>query len=424
MRFVSTKDTSKSYSFKEAVQLNLPLDGGLFVPEAFDRQYVDEVLLNEDSSMHEMATYCLQPFVDEDLSLEALFKIVKETFTFHFPIRPFKDSSIHLLELFHGPTAAFKDIGAAFMAGCLEAWQEEGEETTILVATSGDTGGAVAHAFSDMPGFRVVILYPDGKISPIQEMQIAGLGGNVVALAVDGTFDDCQRMVKAVFANTELRKKIKLASANSINLARWIPQSVFYAYAWTYKQKFNFPSVVCVPSGNYGNISAAWLANIMGCTFDHIIAAHNANDTIPRFLKENFYSPKQTIETFANAMDISDPSNFVRLQYLMDHFPEYPQPKFDAVSVSDDDILSTIHEVWHQHHYLLDPHTATAWHVLKNHFEGGICVSTAHPGKFGDVITKALGFYPEDWKAEISGDALHKTRISKDIANLQRYLLA
>lgn len=423
MKFVSTKDSSISYSFKQAVQLNLPPEGGLFVPASFEKAYLPEVLREKDFSIQEMASYCLWPFLEEDFTQQALNEIIDQTFSFYMPVRHFEEKGIHVLELFHGPTAAFKDIGATFMAGCLAAWQGNGEETTILVATSGDTGGAVANAFYQKPGFRVVILYPDGKISPVQEMQIAGQGGNVVALAVDGTFDDCQRMVKAVFANDTISKKINLTSANSINLARWLPQTVFYGLAWSYKERFKVDPVLCVPSGNYGNISAAWLAGLLGCDFTHIIAAHNANDTIPRYLKDDVYAPKQTIETLANAMDVSDPGNFVRLQYLMNNFPEYKQPLFSAYTVSDKEILSTIHEVWHEFQYLLDPHTATSWAVIKKHFGQGMCMSTAHPGKFEHVITKALGFFPEDWKPEISGGSLQRIRIKANITNLEQFLL-
>jgi threonine synthase len=424
MRFVSTNDSSTSYSFKEAVQQNIPPSGGLFVPEAFEKTYADEVLLSDHLSLHELAFYCLWPYLEDDLTADQLTHIIQETFTFFLPVRPFQDSGIHLLELFHGPTGAFKDIGAAFMAGCLSLWNDDDRETTILVATSGDTGGAVANAFFDRPGFRVIILYPEGKVSSLQEMQIAGLGGNVVALAVDGTFDDCQRMVKAVFANKELNKRVKLVSANSINLARWLPQSVYYAMTWAYKEKVKADSILCVPSGNYGNISAAWLANLLGCTFDHIIAAHNANDTIPRFLHTGNYSPQPVIETLANAMDVSDPGNFVRLQYLMKNFSDYTQAKFNAFTVSDDDILSTIQKVWHEHQYLLDPHTASAWFVLEKHFGKGICVSTAHPGKFENVIRRALGFFPEEWMPEITGGTLNKTKIKAHTSNLEQFILA
>ena len=424
MRFTSTNDQTKTYSFKEAVLKNIPPDGGLFVPHAFEKTYEEEVLLSENLSLHEMAFYCLWPFVEEDLTPDQLAEIIRNTFTYYLPIRPFDNTGIHVLELFHGPTAAFKDIGAAFMAGCLSVWQEKDEETTILVATSGDTGGAVANAFLDKPGFRVIILYPEGKISPLQEMQIAGLGGNVIALAVDGNFDDCQRMVKAAFANTELNKKVKLASANSINLARWLPQSVYYAMTWGYKEKVKTGSVLCVPSGNYGNITAAWMANILGCNFDQIVAAHNANDTVPRFLQTGEYLPHPTIETVANAMDVSDPSNFVRLQYVMKNFSEYNQAKFNAFTATDEEILSTIHKVWHEHQYLLDPHTASAWFVLEKHFGEGICVSTAHPGKFENVIQRALGFFPEEWMPEITGGTLHKTKIKAHSTNLEQFILS
>ena len=397
MKFISTSNAQVNAGFKEAVLAGLASDGGLFVPEQIP-ELNDKFFKKLDTlSIQELAFEMLFPFVKDDLTVDQLQKIIEHTFQFDFPLASFAGSDIHVLELFHGPTWAFKDVGARFLAGCLSAWNPGDGKNVILVATSGDTGGAVANGFFNQKGIEVVILYPKGKISPLQEYQIAGLGGNIYALEVDGTFDDCQRLVKMAFNDKALRAKINITSANSINVARWLPQMIFYAIAWREIKNHRYAETLCIPSGNYGNIAAAFLAHDMGFHFKHIVAAHNANDTIPRFLVTGQYAPGETIPTYANAMDVSDPSNFVRLQYLLQHQYRSRLADFQAVSVSDHQILETIQHVWQQHHYLLDPHTATAWHVLNTIGGGGIIVVTAHPYKFEEVIINALGYYPLDW---------------------------
>jgi threonine synthase len=255
----------------------------------------------------------------------------------------------------------------------------------------------VANGFYQQPGIKVVILYPKGKVSPLQEMQIAGMGGNIIALSVDGSFDDCQHMVKSAFKDEVLRSTINITSANSINIARWIPQMIFYAIAWREIRRQSIESTLCIPSGNYGNIAAAFLMHDLGLPFKEILAAHNANDTIPRFWSSGDYAPGRTISTLANAMDVNDPSNFVRLQYLQKHQYRGRLANFRAESVSDKQILEAIRDAWDSHQYLLDPHAATAWHMLKENGGKGIIVATAHPYEFEDVIVKALGFYPAAW---------------------------
>jgi threonine synthase len=314
-------------------------------------------------------------------------------------------------------------VGARFLAGCLSTWNDKDSETTILVATSGDTGGAVANGFYNQKRIRVVILYPKGKVSPLQEQQIAGQGGNITAIAVNGSFDDCQSLVKYAFKDSDLRSILNLTSANSINVARWLPQMIFYAIAWKETRSMNKEMALAVPSGNYGNISSAFLLHMMGLHFHTIIAAHNANDTIPRFLKEGMYHPEATIPTLASAMDVSEPGNFVRLQYLLKNVLKNQAPLFLAESVNDEQILLTIREVWSRHHYLLDPHTATAWYVLSHHSTDGIVVATAHPYKFEEVIRKALGFYPEEWKKYLNPGALKSITIDAEGQALKEILL-
>jgi threonine synthase len=397
MNFISTNDSYVKTDFKNAVLRGIPQDGGLFVPETIP--HLDEGTFTslDSCSLQELAFHILSPFTGGDMNESQLRKIIEHTFQFEIPLVQIGDSDIYALELFHGPTWAFKDAGARFLAGCLSQWNTDHEETTILVATSGDTGGAVANGFYNLSGTRVVILYPKGKVSPLQEMQIAGVGGNIVALAVDGSFDDCQALVKIAFADTALRNKVRITSANSINIARWLPQVVFYALAWREARKLNLENVICIPSGNYGNIAAAYLAHDMGFHFKAILAAHNANDTIPRYIATGEYHPGKTIATLANAMDVNDPGNFVRLQYLQQHQYRGQLARFEALSVANEQILQAIREAWENHKYLLDPHTATALHMLSHLGGKGIITATAHPYKFESVILQALGYYPEEW---------------------------
>jgi threonine synthase len=423
MKYISTSNNLLKAGFKEAVLSGLAADGGLFVPEHIPK--LDDSVFNvkDDMSLHELAFQLLFPFVQEDLSDDLLRKIIEDTFQFDFPLVTLVGSGIHVLELFHGPTWAFKDVGARFLAGCLSAWNTGNQKNVILVATSGDTGGAVANGFFNQPGIDVVILYPKGKVSPLQEYQIAGLGGNITALAVDGTFDDCQRMVKSAFNDKVLRSKINITSANSINVARWLPQMIFYAIAWREMKRRGYAERICIPCGNYGNIAAAFLAHDMGMHFKQIFAAHNANDTIPRFLEKGQYTIGETIATLANAMDVSDPSNFVRLQYLFQHQYRGKLADFQAQSVTDQQILETIQYVWQEYQYLLDPHTATSWHMLNDLGGEGTIVATAHPYKFEEVIIKTLGYYPPEWNKEWEKGLIDSITIPAGYKSLEEQLL-
>ena len=423
MNYISTNNPDLKIGFKNAVYDGLAPDGGLYIPESIpviEKTFLEN-LLSKDTN--EIASQLLYPFVKEDLSSGQLTRIIQHTFQSEIPLRQIGDSGIHALELFHGPTWAFKDIGARFLAGCLSAWSDGNEQVTILVATSGDTGGAVTNGFYRLPGTKVVILYPSGKISPLQEMQIAGQGENIHAIAVKGSFDDCQRLVKMAFSDKELRTSVTLTSANSINIGRWLPQMIYYALA--YKKitgKITDP-VICVPSGNYGNITAGMLVHLMGFSFKKFIAAHNQNDTVPRFLKNGTYEPYDTIPTLANAMDVSDPGNFERLKYVWKQRAQNLKDIFSAQSVSDPEILNAIRSCWEKHHYLLDPHTATAWHVLNKERLEGIILSTAHPFKFEEVITTALGFYPEEWKKKWKEVEVKKEVIEVNYKKLREILL-
>jgi len=423
MQYISTNNQRVQVSFKDAVLMGLPLGGGLFVPETIPQLDTDFIHKIDTLSIEELAFTILHPFVIEDLSDEQLRAVIDHTFQFEIPLQQIGQTDIHVLELFHGPTWAFKDLGARFLAGCLSQWSDQSKETIILVATSGDTGGAVANAFYHQPGVKVIILYPKGKVSPLQEMQIAGLGGNITAVAVDGHFSDCQHLIKSAFNDVELRTSVNITSANSINIARWLPQMLFYAIAWREIRKHSIDSIICIPSGNYGNIAAAFLMHDLGMTFSEILAAHNANDTIPRFLENGNYEPQNTIATLANAMDVNDPSNFVRLRYLQQHQFRGRLANFQAESVTDNQILVSIQDAWNNHQYLLDPHTATAWHLLKEHGGKGIIGATAHPYKFEDVIIKALGYYPSEWAKEWKSGPVTSTSMPAEYSPLKEVLL-
>ena len=422
MKYISTNDAYAATGFKSAVIKGIPKDGGLFVPDIIPQ--LDASLLEQahSFSIQELAFHMLSPFTEVDLTDIQLKKIIAHTFQFDIPLRQIGNSQVYALELFHGPTWAFKDVGARFLAGCLSEWNTAGEENIILVATSGDTGGAVANGFYQQQGIKVVILYPAGRVSPLQEMQIAGLGGNITALAVDGSFDDCQSLVKKAFSDTALRNRINLTSANSINVARWLPQMIFYALAWIEARKKGIEQVICIPSGNYGNIAAAYLAHDMGFNFKEILAAHNANDTIPRYLTTGEYKPGKTISTLANAMDVNDPSNFVRLQYLQQHQFRGRLARFQAQCVTDEQILNAIREVWERYKYLLDPHTATAWHMLNEQGGHGIIVATAHPCKFENVIVEALGYYPPEWNKKWEKKPIDSITIPAEYSALKHLL--
>jgi threonine synthase len=325
---------------------------------------------------------------------EKLYEICAETVNFEFPLLEISDR-ISVLELFHGPTLAFKDVGARFMSRCLQRFsQETSTKTIVVVATSGDTGGAVAAGFHNVDDVEVVILYPSGKVSEVQELQLTTLGGNVTALEVGGVFDDCQVLAKTALADADIASRVQLTSANSINIARWLPQQIYYYYAlkqWPYPD----PPVISVPSGNFGNLAAGVLAHAAGMPVSKFIAACNANDVVARYLKSGAFQPKPTVATLSNAMDVGDPSNFVRILEILGKDRVAIHKKLEAVSVSDEATSKTIHEVFDQYGYTLDPHGAVGYRALADYLDRhqdrrGIFLETAHPIKF-DSVAVILG---------------------------------
>jgi threonine synthase len=338
----------------------------------------------------------IAPYVSNTIPENELRRIVKETIDFPLPLVKI-NGNISSLELFHGPTLAFKDIGARFMSRCLGYFSKErSEKVTVLVATSGDTGGAVANGFYDVPGVEVVILYPSGKVSEVQEKQMTTLGKNIHALEISGNFDDCQALVKQAFADDDLTKKLFLTSANSINVARWLPQQFYYFFAWKQWADKKNPPVISVPSGNFGNICAGLLAHKSGLPVRHFIAACNANDVVTRYLQTEKYEPRQAVATLSNAMDVGSPSNFVRILELFQHKFTDLKDKISSTSISDDDTVATIKKVYTADKYLLDPHGAVGYISLEQYLQQhpsdkGFILETAHPVKFSDSVEKITG---------------------------------
>jgi len=394
MRYYSTNHTSPKADFKEATIKGQAPDKGLYFPERIPQLPRDFISNIENYSKEEIAFTVIRPYVGTTIPEKELERIIEETINFNFPLVNI-EKNISALELFHGPTLAFKDVGARFMSRCLGYFVNHPdsyrhEKITVLVATSGDTGGAVANGFYHVDGVNVVILYPSGKVSSVQELQLTTLGKNITALEVDGSFDDCQQLVKQAFADEELNKKLFLTSANSINVARWLPQQFYYFFAYQqWKEKDN-PPVISVPSGNFGNICAGLLAQRSGLPVQHFIAACNANDVVPDYLKTGKYTSKKSVATISNAMDVGDPSNFIRILELFAHEFNPLKNVMSSSSISDEKTKATIKEVYLNTNYLLDPHGAVGYLALKKYLQQhpdlkGIFIETAHPVKFYDV---------------------------------------
>jgi threonine synthase len=395
MKFYSLNKKSPVVNFKEATILGQAPDKGLYFPEhvpVFDKSFFENI---DNMSNEEIAFNVIQPYASEDIPEDVLRKIVAETINFPIPLVEV-NSTISSLELYHGPTLAFKDVGARFMSRCLGYFsKEQTDKVTVLVATSGDTGGAVANGFYNVDGVEVVILYPSGKVSSVQEKQLTTLGQNIQALEVEGSFDDCQQMVKQAFTDDELNEKLFLTSANSINVARWLPQQFYYFFAYKqWKEKSN-PPVISVPSGNFGNICAGMLAHISGLPVSHFIAACNANDIVPEFMQTQNYVPKKAIATLSNAMDVGNPSNFVRILELFNNKFLSLKEKLSSVSITDEETKATIKSVLKTHNYLLDPHGAVGYLALEKYLQQhpdqkGFFIETAHPVKFYDVVEPVI----------------------------------
>ncbi len=391
MQYFSTNKISSTVNFKEATINGQAPDKGLYFPEKIPVINKDLIKNIERYSNEAIAYEVIKPFVGDCISETILKNIVEETVNFSIPLIPVTEN-IFSLELFHGPTLAFKDIGARFMSHCLGYFvKDQPKKITVLVATSGDTGGAVANGFFDVPNVEVIILYPSGKVSTVQEKQLTTLGKNIHALEVKGTFDDCQQMVKEIFTNAADFKNLFLTSANSINVARWLPQQFYYFFAYKQWIDKNEPPVISVPSGNFGNICAGLLAQASGLPVKHFIAACNANDTVPNFLQTNNYTPKQAVATISNAMDVGNPSNFVRILEIFNKETDTLKNNLSAISISDEETKRTLKKVYETTHYLLDPHGAVGYHALEDYLkthptQKGIVIETAHPVKFFDVV--------------------------------------
>jgi len=417
MKFFSTNRKVEPVSFKDAVIKSLPTDQGLYFPEEISLlspEFFEEL---DSYSLSEIGYLILSPFTKENIPSSKLREISDSAFSFEVPLKEI-ERTIHSLELFHGPTYAFKDIGARFLARCLAFFNESNNrEVTILVATSGDTGGAVASGFYNVPGVNVVILYPSGKVSELQEKQLTTLGKNIQALEVDGTFDDCQNMVKKAFLDKQINGKLNLSSANSINIARWLPQSIYYFEA--FKQIEDTQNLVfSVPSGNYGNLTAGILAKKLGLPVKRFIAASNQNDVIPRFLKDQEYHPQPTISTLSNAMDVSDPSNYPRLLELVNNNFEELTGFLSGFSMNDEETLKTIKLCFDKNRYITDPHGAIAYKALKELLkpnETGVFLETAHYCKFLSTIENALSQKIEH--PEFVADLMARTKQSVSLNN-------
>ena len=395
MKYYSTRDKSqKCFALSDAAFKGLAPDGGLFLPERIPQVDMKRVEELAAVSYADMALYLAQQIFD-DVDVAALDSVVRSAYDFPIEMRELGDD-LHTLELFQGPTHAFKDFGARFM-GRMTGLLNDGGELTILTATSGDTGSAVANGFYGVEGVRVVILYPDGKVSPLQEAQMTTLGGNIHPLKVEGNFDDCQRMVKSMFRDVDLRREVRITSANSINLLRWLPQSFYYFYgycAWKRMTGRDNPEVV-VPSGNYGNLTAGMFARRMGLPLKGFVAASNANDVVPEFLQSEVYRPRASVQTVANAMDVGDPSNFERMMQLCGEDIAALRSEVRGFSCSDVKIKQAIAEIYNKYGYLSDPHSAVGYLATKQLGVDGFWLSTAHAAKFGEVVEPVAGVAPE-----------------------------
>jgi threonine synthase len=400
MKFYSLNHPIPETSFKEAVIAGIAPDKGLYFPESITPLRSDFFDTIENLSNLEIAFQAIRQFVGEDIPDNVLKEILKNTLDFDFPVVEIEEN-VATLELFHGPTMAFKDVGARFMANCLGYFsQDENEEVTVLVATSGDTGGAVANGFLGVDGVNVVILYPSGKVSDIQEKQLTTLGQNIVAMEVNGTFDDCQRMVKTAFLDEEITAHKKLTSANSINVARWLPQLFYFLFAYKQAKSKGKEMVFSVPSGNFGNICAGMVAQKLGMPVKHFVASTNVNDVVPKFMREGIYNPVPSIATISNAMDVGDPSNFVRIRHLYQDDLSTLKENLSSYAFTDDATKAAMKEVHTQTGYVMDPHGAVGYLGLKEYQKNnpntyGIFLETAHPVKFLDVVEETLGLSPE-----------------------------
>ena len=429
MVYYSLNNPKLTASFKEAVIQGIAPDRGLYVPKNINplpSEFFEQI---NGLSHHEIGFKAIHQFVKEDIPDSELKEILERVLDFDFPLVPIEEN-VATLELFHGPTMAFKDVGARFMANCLGYFsQNQNTEVTVLVATSGDTGGAVANGFLGVEGVRVVILYPSGKVSDIQEKQLTTLGQNVVAMEVNGTFDDCQKMVKTAFLDSELKENKKLTSANSINVARWLPQLFYFLFAYKEVKSKSDSIVFSVPSGNFGNICAGMVAQKLGMLVNHFIASTNVNDVVPKFMEKGEYVPQPSTATISNAMDVGDPSNFVRIQHLYGNDFGRLQENLSSYSFTDAKTREAMTNLYTHHGYVADPHGAVGYLGLKRYQEQhpstyGIFLETAHPVKFLDVVKETLDIEIEipPQIEKVLGRTKHSIQIDT-YAELKNFLL-
>ncbi len=396
MKFYSTNNPSLKVSLRQAVTEGLAPDNGLYMPEripVLSKDFLDK--LNQ-KTFHEIAFEVAEKFTDEDIPAAELKRIIQHTIQFDAPVVPI-ERDVYALELFHGPTLAFKDFGARFMSQLLGFFaNQQDKEIVILVATSGDTGSAVANGFLDVPGTKVVVLYPSGKVSEIQEKQFTTLGHNITALEINGNFDDCQRLVKQAFLDRKLTSRIFLTSANSINIARLIPQSFYYFYAYSRLTAGSRPVIFSVPSGNFGNLTGGLIAKRMGLPIYKFIASTNINDVFPQYLASRRFTPRTSLQTISNAMDVGNPSNFARILDLFNGDFDTIAREIMGYAFSDEETKSAMRDIYSRFQYVMDPHGAVAYLGLKkfmkeNDVNGiGVFVETAHPAKFKEVVDRTL----------------------------------
>ena len=397
MKYISLNHNSQPVSFKTALINGLAPDKGLYFPEKIinlPKKIIDNIKTIDDT---ELCYEVIKDYIGNDFTEDELIKIIQNTIDFKIPLKKV-ENSIFSLELFHGPTLAFKDIGAKFFALCMDKIKNDfdSKEITVLVATSGDTGGAVAKGFEGLNGINVCILYPKGRISQVQEKQITTNAENVIAFEVNGNFDDCQKMVKDAFNDIEIKNKITLTSANSINIARWLPQ-MFYYFLAIKKIENNNQNIFSVPSGNFGNICAGILSKEMGLNIQLFLASTNINKTVPRYLESGIYNPEKTKPTISNAMDVSDPSNFIRIQKIFNYDLQKIKKVIKGYSYNDSETREAIKDVYNSYNYIMDPHSAIGYLGLKSYLKNprsdvnGIFLSTAHPIKFKEQVENSIG---------------------------------
>lgn len=431
MKYYSTNHIAPEVSLQEAVIRGLAPDKGLYMPKAIkplDKDFFEHI---EDMTFQEMAYRVADAFFGEDIEVSSLRQIVNDTLSFDVPLVQVTEN-IYSLELFHGPTLAFKDVGARFMARLLKYFiqhQQKGN-INVLVATSGDTGSAVANGFLGVEGIHVYVLYPKDKVSHIQESQFTTLGQNITALEVDGTFDDCQALVKSAFIDTELNKKMRLTSANSINVARFLPQAFYYFYAYAQLKKIGqaAKTVICVPSGNFGNLCAGLFGYRLGLPILRFIAANNANDVFYKYLQTGNYQPQASIQTLANAMDVGAPSNFARIYNLFDGSHHRISSLISGATYTDEHIREAIKQCFSETGYILDPHGACGYEALKENLqssETGIFLETAHPAKFKEKVEKIINQdidIPQRLKTFMSGKK-QSIAMSKQFDDFKAFLM-